>query len=56
LPDRLILSSIVVGIAPFTGWKGGEVVLRHRIAVHAEPRAQGQPGKEPISCPSPRVV
>jgi hypothetical protein len=33
LPDGLILSSIVVDIALFTGWKGGEIVFRHRVAV-----------------------
>jgi len=27
LPDGLILSSIAVGIAPFTGWKGGGTVF-----------------------------
>jgi hypothetical protein len=31
LPDGLILSSIVVGIALFTGWTGGETVFRHRV-------------------------
>jgi uncharacterized membrane protein len=35
LPDGLILSSIVVGIALFTGWMGGETVFRHRVAVYA---------------------
>jgi hypothetical protein len=56
LPHGLSLASIVVGIALFTGWKGGEMVFRHRVAVYAEPRAHGQRCKELISCPSPRVV
>jgi hypothetical protein len=34
----------------FTGWKGGEMVFRHRVAVYAEPKAQSQPCKMPISC------
>jgi hypothetical protein len=34
--DGLILSSIVVGLP--TGWKGGEMVFRYRVAVYAEPR------------------
>jgi hypothetical protein len=57
-PDGLILSSIVVGIGLFnrTGREGGEMVFRHRVAVYAEPRAQGQSYKELISCLSPRVV
>lgn len=48
LPDGLILSSIVVGIALFTGWKGGEMVIRHRVDACAEPRAQSQRRKELI--------
>lgn len=38
LPTGLILSLIVVGIIFFTGWLGGEMVYRHRVAVHDEPR------------------
>jgi hypothetical protein len=34
----LILSSIVVGIALFTGWNGGDIVFVHRVALYAEPR------------------
>jgi uncharacterized membrane protein len=34
----LILSLIVVCILLFTGWKGGELVFRHRVAVYDEPR------------------
>jgi uncharacterized membrane protein len=33
LPTGLILSLIVVLILLFTGWKGGEMVYRHRIGV-----------------------
>lgn len=38
LPVGLVLSLIVVGIILFTGWKGGELVFRHRVAVYDEPR------------------
>ncbi len=38
VPMGLILSLIAVGIMGFTGWKGGELVFRHRVAVYDEPR------------------
>ncbi|WP_036017593.1 DUF2231 domain-containing protein [Bradyrhizobium sp. WSM1743] len=38
LPVGLILSLVVVLILLFTGWKGGEMVFRHRVAVYDEPR------------------
>ena len=38
LPTSLILSLIVIAILGFTGWKGGEMVFRHRVAVYDEPR------------------
>lgn len=38
LPTGLVLSLIVVGIILFTGWLGGEMVFRHRVAVYDEPR------------------
>jgi hypothetical protein len=31
LPDGLILSSIVVGIALFTGWNDGDMVVVHAL-------------------------
>ena len=34
LPTGLICSLIVAGIILFTGWKGGEMVYRHRVAVY----------------------
>jgi uncharacterized membrane protein len=34
----MALSLITVGIVMFTGWKGGEMVYRHRVAVYDEPR------------------
>ena len=37
VPLGLILSLIVVCILLFTGWKGGELVFRHRVAVYDEP-------------------
>lgn len=38
VPLGLILSLIAVCILLFTGWKGGELVFRHRVAVYDEPR------------------
>lgn len=38
LPTGLILSLLIAGIILFTGWKGGEMVFRHRVAVYDEPR------------------
>jgi len=37
LPTGLMLSLIVICIILFTGWKGGEMVFRHRVAVYDEP-------------------
>jgi uncharacterized membrane protein len=33
LPMGLILSLIATGLLLFTGWKGGELVFRHRVGV-----------------------
>ena len=38
VPLGLSLSFIAVLIMLFTGWKGGEMVFRHRVAVYDEPR------------------
>lgn len=38
VPLGLSLSFIAVLIMLFTGWKGGEMVFRHRVAVYHEPR------------------
>lgn len=38
VPLGLSLSLIAVLIMLFTGWKGGEMVFRHRVAVHDEKR------------------
>ncbi len=38
VPLGLSLSVIAVLIMLFTGWKGGEPVFRHRVAVYDEPR------------------
>ncbi len=38
VPLGLILSLVAVCILLFTGWKGGEMVFRHRVAVYDEPR------------------
>jgi uncharacterized membrane protein len=39
IPVGLIMSAIVVCMLLFTGWKGGELVFRHRVAVYDEPKA-----------------
>jgi uncharacterized membrane protein len=38
LPAGFVMSLIVVCILVFTGWKGGELVFRHRVAVYDEPK------------------
>jgi uncharacterized membrane protein len=38
VPLGLSLSVIALLIMLFTGWKGGELVFRHRVAVYDEPR------------------
>jgi uncharacterized membrane protein len=38
VPLGLSLSVVAIGIMAFTGWKGGEMVFRHRIAFQDEPR------------------
>jgi uncharacterized membrane protein len=39
VPLGLSLSLVAVLIMLFTGWKGGEMVFRHRVAVYDEPRS-----------------
>lgn len=39
LPVGVICSIIVALILLFTGWKGGDLVYRHRVAVYDEPSA-----------------
>jgi uncharacterized membrane protein len=38
LPTGLLISLIVVLILLYTGWRGWEMVYRHRVAVYDEPR------------------
>ena len=38
VPLGLSLSLVATAIMLFTGWKGGELVFRHRVAVYDEPR------------------
>jgi uncharacterized membrane protein len=38
VPLGVLLSFIAVLLMLFTGWKGGELVFRHRVAVYDEPR------------------
>jgi uncharacterized membrane protein len=42
VPVGLVLSLVAVCIMLFTGWKGGELVFRHRVAVYDEPRNEGR--------------
>jgi uncharacterized membrane protein len=39
VPKGLILSLIAVALLLFTGWKGGEMVYRHRVGVQDDPEA-----------------
>ena len=39
-PWGLILSAVVVGILLFTGWKGWEMVYRHRVGVADQPAGE----------------
>src|SRR4051794_21720698 len=41
VPLGLSLSFVAVFIMLFTGWKGGEMVFRHRVAVYDEPLQPG---------------
>jgi uncharacterized membrane protein len=47
VPKGLILSLIAVGILLFTGWKGWEMVYRHRVAVADAADARGHTIGEP---------
>jgi uncharacterized membrane protein len=38
VPLGVLLPFIAVLLMLFTGWKGGELVYRHRVAVYDEPR------------------
>lgn len=38
IPVGVVMSLVVVCILLFTGWKGWEMVYRHRVAVYDEPR------------------
>jgi uncharacterized membrane protein len=50
LPQGLILSLIVTGALLFTGWKGWEMVYRHRVGV-----AEGAPPFSPTTSTSTRA-
>jgi uncharacterized membrane protein len=40
VPAGLVLSLVAVLIMLYTGWKGGELVFRHRVAVYDAPQPQ----------------
>ena len=48
-PWGAVLSLIVVGILLFTGWKGWEMVYRHRVAVLDAPEQEGTETRPPGS-------
>ncbi len=43
VPKGLVLSLVVVGILLFTGWKGWDMVYRHRVGVSDQPEAAAAP-------------
>ena len=51
VPKGLILSLIVVGILLFTGWKGWEMVYRHRVGVADDEQVLTE--TTPMSVPRP---
>jgi len=42
VPKGLILSLVAVGILLFTGWKGWEMVYRHRVGIADQPELRNQ--------------
>lgn len=48
LPWGIWLSAVVVGLLAFNGWKGGELVFRHKVGVADEPE------HSPVTGPKPR--
>ena len=42
VPKGLVLSLIVTGILLFTGWKGWEMVYRHRVGIADDPATRPQ--------------
>jgi uncharacterized membrane protein len=47
VPTGLVLSLIVVGMLLFTGWKGWNMVYRHRVGVADETAGETQPLASP---------
>jgi uncharacterized membrane protein len=45
VPTGLLLSLAAVGLLLFTGWKGGELVFRHRVGVTDQ--AAAEPARDP---------
>jgi uncharacterized membrane protein len=45
LPTGVVLSAVVVFVLVFTGWKGGEMVFRHRVGVADTHGAQIDPAR-----------
>jgi uncharacterized membrane protein len=55
-PWGVVLSLVVVAILLFTGWKGWEMVYRHRVAVVDEPEQAASATDTPRSSPGHRRV
>ena len=53
LPWGLLLSAIVVGLLLFTGWKGGELVYRHRVGMTGSPQQSEAPSGYASGRPKP---
>ena len=47
VPTGLVLSLIVVGILMFTGWKGWNMIYRHRIGIADDMPSPSQPTAQP---------
>jgi len=43
VPTGLVLSLLAVVLLLFTGWKGGEMVYRHRVGILEHPQARQTP-------------
>ena len=52
LPKRLVLSLICVVILLFTGWKGWELVYKHRVGI----ADKGEGPQDPVQPRTPRAA
>ena len=54
VPKGLVMSLVVVGILLFTGWKGWEMVYRHRVGVADETGTAQSSRPAPVASEPPR--